>query len=660
MFPPSRFKLRKLLIATAVCSLGASQMANAQLLGFIGIGNNGQGDVLIDLPALLSPITEPLGDSLTPLIDTLDTTLDPVTNTIDQQLAQPLLGALSPLTSPLLTELDPIVAPVDGIVEDLTGGSLRDALTNEDMFNPGDGDGLVNDLLGADENPNSGTEAGELSPLPAITGPLGKALTPLIDTLDSTLDPLTDTLDDTLLEPVLDGLNPVTEPLLDVLEPVTDPVDGLVSDLTGGSLEDALTNNGDNPGDGNGVVNDLLGGPQDPNSGTEAGEASPLPLATSPLGKALTPLVDALDEALNPLTDAVDDTLLEPLLDGLNPITEPLLDTLAPVTDPVDGLLAEVTGGSLEDALTNNDDNTSDGNGVINDLLGGPEDPNSGTEAGEASPLPLTAGLGEALDPLLETVDTLLDPLTNVIDNQVAEPLLGALSPVLDPVTDLLEPVTDPVDGLIGDVTGGSLEDALTNNDDNTADGNGLLNDTLGGNIDAIDNGNDLNGNNNPALIGLVDADSLNGGQCADADADGVCDSRDKCADTPAGAAVLPNGCHLDDLQPLRLEGVFFEFDKAVLTPESVATLDAAIKVIQASGADRLEVAGHTDSKGSDEYNMDLSHRRAAAVQLYFIEHGIESERLQARGYGESQPTSDNDSDEGRAQNRRVELKVLN
>ena len=48
------------------------------------------------------------------------------------------------------------------------------------------------------------------------------------------------------------------------------------------------------------------------------------------------------------------------------------------------------------------------------------------------------------------------------------------------------------------------------------------------------------------------------------------------------------------------------------------------------------------------------------AVQLYFIEHGIESERLQARGYGESQPTSDNDSEEGRAQNRRVELKVLN
>ena len=247
MFPPSRFKLRKLLIATAVCSLGASQLANAQLLGIIGIGNDGKGAVLIDLPALLGPITEPLGASLNPLVDALDTTLDPVTDTIDQQLAQPLLGALSPLTTPLLTGLDPIVAPVDGIVEDLTGGSLRDALTNDDMFNPGDGDGLVNDLLGADENPNSGTEAGELSPLPAITAPLGKALTPLIDALDSTLDPLTDALDDTLLEPVLDGLSPVTEPLLDVLEPVTDPVDGLVSDLTGGSLEDALTNNGDNP-----------------------------------------------------------------------------------------------------------------------------------------------------------------------------------------------------------------------------------------------------------------------------------------------------------------------------------------------------------------------------------------------------------------------------
>ncbi len=657
MFPSSPFKLKKLLIATAVCSFGSSQLANAQLPGLLDLGENG---ALLDLPALLSPISQPLGTSLSPLIDALDSNLDPVTDVIDQQLASPLLGALEPLVSPLTAALDPVLSPVDGIVNDLTGGSLIDSLSNNDPINPGDGDGLVNDLLGAERDPNSGTEAGEASPLPAITQPLGDSLAPLIDTLDEALNPLTDVIDDSLVEPVLDGLSPVTEPLLGALEPVTDPVDGLLADLTGGSLEDALSNSDDNTGDGNGLVNDLLGGDQNPNSGTEAGEASPLPLLSSPLGEALTPLVDALDTALDPITDTVDDSIVEPLLDGLSPVTEPLLDTLSPATDPVDGLLAELTGGSLEDALTNNDDNTADGNGLVNDLLGGDQNPNSGTEAGEASPLPLTDGLGEALDPLLETVDQLLDPITDPVDQVLLEPLLGALSPVVDPLTDALEPVTDPVDGLISDLTAGSLEDALTNNDDNTADGNGLVNDTLGGGVTAIRRTNRTDDDNNPALLALLNADSLDAEQCADSDADGVCDSRDRCADTPNGAAVLPNGCHLDELTALRLEGVFFEFDKAALTAESIATLNAAIEVIKASGAPRLEIAGHTDSLGDADYNMALSHRRALAVQNYFVEHGVDAERLQPRGYGNSQPSHDNDSETGRAQNRRVELKVLN
>ena len=649
-------------VATSLAiTFGGVQSANAQLLGLLGIGATTDDQAqLIDLPSLLGPITQPLGESLTPLIDTLDTTLDPLTDPIDQQLLSPLLGGLDPLTSPLLDALDPVLMPVDGVVFDLTGGSLRDALTVDDQFNPADGDGTVNDLLGGPTDPNSGTEAGEASPLPLITGPLGDSLTPLIDALDTTLDPLTDALDSFVLDPLLMALTPVTDPLLSALEPVTDPVDGLVSDLTGGSLEDALSRIDDNVDDGNGLVNDLLGGEQDPDSGTEAGEASPLPLATSPLGQGLTPLIDALDSTLDPVTDALDSFVFDPLLLVLTPVTDPLLSTLSPVTDPVDGLVQDLTGGSLEDALSRIDTNVDDGNGLVNDLLGGDQNPDSGTEDGETTILPLTGELGDAAGDLLDALDTTLDPLTDVIDENIGEPLLAALDPVLDPVTSLIEPVTDPIDGVLSDVTGGSLEDALTNNDDNLDDGNGLVNDLLGGG--SGNGGSDLDGglddNNNPALVGLLAATELDGA-CSDADADGVCDDQDRCADTPAGALVLPNGCHLDGINPLRLDGVFFEFDKATLTAESVTTLDKAVEVINASAAERLEIAGHTDSKGSDEYNQELSQRRAEAVKAYFVEHGIDAARLEARGYGEGQPTHDNSSDEGRAMNRRVELKVL-
>jgi OOP family OmpA-OmpF porin len=72
-----------------------------------------------------------------------------------------------------------------------------------------------------------------------------------------------------------------------------------------------------------------------------------------------------------------------------------------------------------------------------------------------------------------------------------------------------------------------------------------------------------------------------------------------------------------------------------------------------------VEVAGHTDSVGSEEYNMGLSDRRANSVKDYLISQGITATRLTARGYGESQPVASNDTDAGRAQNRRVELIVL-
>jgi outer membrane protein OmpA-like peptidoglycan-associated protein len=74
----------------------------------------------------------------------------------------------------------------------------------------------------------------------------------------------------------------------------------------------------------------------------------------------------------------------------------------------------------------------------------------------------------------------------------------------------------------------------------------------------------------------------------------------------------------------------------------------------------KVEIAGHTDSANSDAYNLDLSQRRADAVMKYFVDHGVEADRMTAKGYGEAEPIADNATQAGRFKNRRVELRSLN
>ena len=104
------------------------------------------------------------------------------------------------------------------------------------------------------------------------------------------------------------------------------------------------------------------------------------------------------------------------------------------------------------------------------------------------------------------------------------------------------------------------------------------------------------------------------------------------------------------------LEGVNFDYDKSTLRPEDIAIIDQNAADLKEWGDIDVEVSGHTDSRGSDEYNMGLSLRRAEAVRDYLITKGISADRLTAKGSGESQPIADNNTDEGRFQNRRVEL----
>ncbi|HVN83988.1 MAG TPA: OmpA family protein [Candidatus Binatia bacterium] len=106
------------------------------------------------------------------------------------------------------------------------------------------------------------------------------------------------------------------------------------------------------------------------------------------------------------------------------------------------------------------------------------------------------------------------------------------------------------------------------------------------------------------------------------------------------------------------LRGVNFDFDKSNVRGDAAPVLDEAVNTLKEASSITIAVEGHTDSMGSDEYNQGLSERRANAVRDYLAGHGIDKSRMTTEGFGESRPVATNDTDEGRAQNRRVELRV--
>jgi OmpA-OmpF porin, OOP family len=109
----------------------------------------------------------------------------------------------------------------------------------------------------------------------------------------------------------------------------------------------------------------------------------------------------------------------------------------------------------------------------------------------------------------------------------------------------------------------------------------------------------------------------------------------------------------------IRLNNIFFELNKADLKAESAAELDRLIKVLKENNSLVIEIGGHTDSQGADAYNATLSQNRVNTVIDYLTKNGIDKSRLSAKGYGEAKPIASNDTEEGRALNRRVEFTVL-
>ncbi|MBI5118206.1 OmpA family protein [Candidatus Poribacteria bacterium] len=141
-------------------------------------------------------------------------------------------------------------------------------------------------------------------------------------------------------------------------------------------------------------------------------------------------------------------------------------------------------------------------------------------------------------------------------------------------------------------------------------------------------------------------------GKESDSDGDGVADSLDKCPNTLKGAPVDSVGCW-------SFKGISFDFRKWNIKPEFEAVLDGDARVLGMNPEIKIDIQGHTDNVASEKFNQKLSEKRAESAKEYFVSKGIAPDRISTVGFGESRPATSNDTPDGRAQNRRIEIKVV-
>lgn len=137
-----------------------------------------------------------------------------------------------------------------------------------------------------------------------------------------------------------------------------------------------------------------------------------------------------------------------------------------------------------------------------------------------------------------------------------------------------------------------------------------------------------------------------------DTDGDGIPNDRDQCPGTPNAVTPDGRGCWV-------VPGLRFAFDKDEIKPSYYDRLAEMVRVLRENPTMRVRIDGHTDSVGAEAYNQGLSERRATAVKSYLTSNGIDASRLTAKGFGEEAPAYTNDSEEGRAGNRRTEITAL-
>jgi len=161
-----------------------------------------------------------------------------------------------------------------------------------------------------------------------------------------------------------------------------------------------------------------------------------------------------------------------------------------------------------------------------------------------------------------------------------------------------------------------------------------------------------------PTLFGK---EKYGGCPAPDTDGDGINDEEDSCVNVPG--IIQNHGCpeiNKNTIQSITLAAsrIYFETGKAILLRESFPALDTVAIILEQYPSQHLLIEGHTDNVGDDQTNFILSENRAKAVFTYLVQKGIVAERLSYKGFGESKPVADNNIPEGRARNRRVELKI--
>lgn len=146
-----------------------------------------------------------------------------------------------------------------------------------------------------------------------------------------------------------------------------------------------------------------------------------------------------------------------------------------------------------------------------------------------------------------------------------------------------------------------------------------------------------------------------------DTDGDGINDEEDKCPTVPGIASL--QGCpevadEVKKTMSTAEKNIYFAFASTKLLSKSYAALNEVVKILNDNTSLKLKINGHTDYIGSDEYNLNLSNGRAGSVKAYLVGKGIDANRLESEGFGESAPVADNNTAAGRQMNRRVEMKV--
>jgi len=191
----------------------------------------------------------------------------------------------------------------------------------------------------------------------------------------------------------------------------------------------------------------------------------------------------------------------------------------------------------------------------------------------------------------------------------------------------------------------------------------------VGGGLGAIESGAWAAGG---AALGILTGGLICYAQDGDQDSDGVFDRRDRCPDTPADTPVEHHGCPrpqypggvtepVIESQVITLSDagdVLFATNQSDLTPAAKSQLDALMSRLQGADVASIKVIGHTDNVGTDAYNQALSERRANSVADYLLSQGVAPNKVSSEGKGESEPVADNDTSEGRAKNRRVDLHI--